>query len=167
LLNRIFDTNIKEKGGATMRKITMTLAAFFLMTGISVNAADKEPTLKESVTKVKKECRADVAKFCKKSPSEEAFAVSCLAKKRVDLTPACRDALSQTDAAASRAVDKADVEFRKSCGSDVQKFCAEVPSGRGRILDCLGENQDGLSKSCKGFQAKMQEKLEELQTAGA
>jgi hypothetical protein len=148
-----------------MRKVMLTLAAFSMVIGFSVNAADKEPTLKESITKAKKECKADAVKFCKTSPAEESHVVSCLTKKRVDLTTSCRNALSQTDAAASRAVDRADVEFRKSCGSDVQKFCAEVPSGRGRILDCLGENQEGLSKSCKSFQAKLQEKLEQLESA--
>jgi hypothetical protein len=154
-----------------MRKIPYFLTAICLTTGMyAANAADKEassqPTLKESITQVREECRADVAKLCKKIPEGEGRVVSCLTKKRVELTDSCRNALIQTDAAASRAVDKADVQFRKSCGTDVQKFCAEVPSGQGRILDCLGEKQDELSKSCKQFQAKIQKKVDELDTAG-
>jgi Cysteine rich repeat len=35
------------------------------------------------------------------------------------------------------------------CAQDAQKFCANVPSGGGRIIACLKQNQASLSDKCK------------------
>src|SRR5947208_1424714 len=38
---------------------------------------------------------------------------------------------------------------RTACASDVQKLCAGVPSGGGRILACLKQHKDEVSDGCK------------------
>lgn len=38
---------------------------------------------------------------------------------------------------------------RTACASDVQKLCAGVPSGGGRILACLKQHKDQVSDGCK------------------
>jgi hypothetical protein len=35
------------------------------------------------------------------------------------------------------------------CADDARKFCADVPSGGGRIIACLKQNKDSLSNQCK------------------
>ena len=44
--------------------------------------------------------------------------------------------------------------MRAACAQDVQKLCANVPSGGGRILACLKQHQDQVSDGCKQAVAK-------------
>jgi len=45
-------------------------------------------------------------------------------------------------------------DVRAACAGDVQKLCANVPPGGGRILACLKQNQDQVSDGCKQAIAK-------------
>jgi len=40
-------------------------------------------------------------------------------------------------------------EARTACASDVQKLCAGVPAGGGRVLACLKQHKDEVSDGCK------------------
>jgi hypothetical protein len=44
--------------------------------------------------------------------------------------------------------------LKEACDSDVQKFCAGVPAGTGKIMQCLKKNAAGLSDTCKAQWAK-------------
>jgi len=35
------------------------------------------------------------------------------------------------------------------CGDDMDKYCAEVPTGEGLLLDCLKKNEEKISSRCK------------------
>ena len=45
-------------------------------------------------------------------------------------------------------------DVRAACAQDVQKLCANVPAGGGRIIACLKQHQDQVSDSCKQAIAK-------------
>jgi Cysteine rich repeat len=45
-------------------------------------------------------------------------------------------------------------DVRAACASDVQKLCAEVPAGGGRIVACLKQHQAEVSDGCKQAIAK-------------
>ncbi len=36
-----------------------------------------------------------------------------------------------------------------ACAAEVQKFCAGISMGTGKVIDCLDKNSDGLSDNCK------------------
>ena len=40
-------------------------------------------------------------------------------------------------------------DARTACASDVQKLCAGVPAGGGRVLACLKQHKDEVSDGCK------------------
>ena len=40
-------------------------------------------------------------------------------------------------------------DLRAKCAQDVQKLCANVPAGGGRIIACLKQHQDQVSDACK------------------
>jgi hypothetical protein len=40
-------------------------------------------------------------------------------------------------------------DARTACAADVQRLCANVPAGGGRILACLKQNKDQVSDGCK------------------
>jgi hypothetical protein len=44
---------------------------------------------------------------------------------------------------------QAGADARTACAADVQKLCAGVPSGGGRILACLKQHKDEVSPGCK------------------
>ena len=50
---------------------------------------------------------------------------------------------------------------REACAADVQKLCANVPQGGGRVLACLKQHQDQVSATCK------QAVLKALQPSGS
>ncbi len=46
-----------------------------------------------------------------------------------------------------------------ACADDIQKFCAGVQQGGGRIVRCLGANQSALSIGCKSSMLKAKSAL--------
>jgi hypothetical protein len=60
------------------------------------------------------------------------------------------EALSGQSAAAQGSAD----DVRAACAQDVQKLCANVPAGGGRIIACLKQHQDQVSTGCKQAVAK-------------
>lgn len=115
--------------------------------------------LQKDVTHLKTECKSDVKKLCSDVTPGEGRIAACLNSKEDQLSAKCDTAWKGTKAKVSQWMDKQDVSFRKNCTTDVQKFCSSVPSGRGRLLDCLDKNEDGLSNSCKNFQARMKQEV--------
>jgi hypothetical protein len=47
---------------------------------------------------------------------------------------------------------------RAACQADVQKLCAGVAHGGGRIIACLQQNLDQVSPACKDALAKARQK---------
>ncbi len=125
---------------------------------MSSDPAANKSAFKEKVSKAKAACKSDVDKFCKDIQPGEGRILSCLDSKGDSVSQGCRTARGDLSAMISKKMDKADVAFRKNCGSDVQKFCSNVPSGKGRILECLSEKEDSLSNSCKVMQKKIEDR---------
>jgi len=128
----------------------------------SSTAFSESKSIREMVSDVKSSCKADVEKYCSDITPGEGRVAACLDSREDQLSEKCRTSWSSTKASISRELDKTEVAFRKSCGSDVKKFCSNVPSGRGRVLSCLEGHKDGLSESCQKFEAKLEEKLSTL-----
>lgn len=40
-------------------------------------------------------------------------------------------------------------EVKEACHDDVEKFCADVKPGKGRIMKCMKEHKEELSAACK------------------
>lgn len=116
--------------------------------------------LKDTISKAKQDCKADIDNLCKGVTPGNGRIASCLDSKEDQLTPQCKGSYTDAKAQISQSIGKATVAFRKNCSGDVQKFCSNVPSGNGQLLSCLDQHQDSLSNSCKSFQAKLNQKLE-------
>ena len=150
-----------------MRKYLLT--AFIAAIGIgsfSVCQADtssaQQPNAKKLMSRIKQDCGADIQNFCKGVTPGEGRIASCLNSKEDSLSDSCKTTWRSAKMDVSQRIDKADVAFRKSCTADVQKFSSDVPSGKGRRLDCLDKHQPDLSSSCKNFQTKLDQKLDEF-----
>jgi hypothetical protein len=95
-----------------------------------------------------KPCQADAKKLCPGvKPDGHGALLACLEGKADQVSAACKDEV------------KAKVEaMANACKSDIEKFCAGVEKGQGRILQCLKTNASGLSDSCKAFWSKAKAK---------
>lgn len=140
----------------------LTLAADSSMSSSSETTTSESPNLKQLETKVKGACQSDIKKYCSDVQAGQGRIASCLDSQQDHLSTDCHNTWRDAKAEVSHRMDKAEVAFRKNCGTDVQKFCTNVPSGQGRILDCLSKHKDSLSNSCTAFEAKLDQKLSEF-----
>jgi hypothetical protein len=86
-------------------------------------------------------CREDIQKFCASVPPGGGRFRDCLQQHAAELTPACKQHLSQMKAKVAA--------WRQACEGDVQKLCSGVAPGRGNLVKCLREHQGDLSQACK------------------
>ncbi len=91
-------------------------------------------------------CTDDVAKFCKGIQSGGGAIAKCLEEHESDLSPACKEQISK----AKQKIQ----DFKEACRDDVTTFCKDVRPGRGRILQCLKQNEAKLSPECKAVMTK-------------
>ena len=86
-------------------------------------------------------CRNDVEKFCQGIQPGGGRYRDCLRQHAAELSPACKERVSQVKAKAAA--------WRQACQADVQKLCGDVAPGRGSVLKCLRQHQEDLSQACK------------------
>jgi hypothetical protein len=89
----------------------------------------------------KSACKDDVIQFCKDVKPGGGRLSKCLKEHEGELSVACRESIAAAKAKLQGA--------HEACADDVQKFCAEVNPGGGRVLRCLRENQKELSPECR------------------
>ncbi len=46
-------------------------------------------------------------------------------------------------------------ELRQDCGEDIKRLCPGIQPGGGRLMGCVKEKQDQLSKTCSDTMGKM------------
>ena len=152
----------------------MRLAAFAVLTCVVISGASvqslaqsqsksqTDTKLSTEVSKVKTACQSDLDKFCKGITPGGGRIAACLDSRDDQLSSPCKTAYMNTKERISEKMDKAELAFRNSCGADVRKFCSQVPSGKGRLLECLDEHRDNLSGPCTDFQASLEYQLSTL-----
>src|SRR5579863_6745209 len=90
-------------------------------------------------------CANDVKQFCGDVKVASGRVQECLRQNEARLSAGCR----VKRAAAHDRTRALTEEFAKACGRDVQRLCAEVKPGSGRVLACLVRQQDDLTSSCQ------------------
>lgn len=139
-------------------------------------AAPKQPSSAQ-VAAVKSACRADYPKVCASVPPGGAPALECLEKNKAKVSAACAKAVTAaaggataTAAPAAAAAPAAGAApaaapavivlrplrpreelfiVRSACGADIRTLCAGVPTGGGRIVQCIASKAASLSPGCK------------------
>lgn len=100
---------------------------------------------------VKEGCKAELETHCKDVTPGEGRLLACLYAFEDKLSSRCDYALYDASMRLERAVN-ALAHGATECKGDIQKHCAGVEPGEGRIIDCLKKHEDKLSKRC--LQAK-------------
>lgn len=126
-----------------MRTIFLVVLSILLM---NTTAIAGEKTMLEHVREA---CKEDKEKFCSQvTPGDTERMLACAYAHEDQLSGQCSYALYQAASALEAAVEALRY-LATECKSDVEAHCANVKMGKGRILNCLNDNSDKLSSSCK------------------
>jgi hypothetical protein len=82
------------------------------------------------------------------------FGVSANSETVPEATPAGKHTHMKETKDAMKAAMK---DVKEACHADVEKLCAEVKPGHGRIIKCMKEHQAELSETCKAEIEKKKE----------
>jgi hypothetical protein len=72
--------------------------------------------------------------------------MQCLRQHESELSAGCKSSLANRTPGAHRMSKSV---WSMACGADLDKFCQNVPPGKGRILECLTSHAGQVSPSCK------------------
>ncbi|HWP01067.1 MAG TPA: cysteine rich repeat-containing protein [Methylococcus sp.] len=93
-------------------------------------------------------CKAELDKYCKEVTPGDGRVLACLYAYQDKLSTRCEYAIFDAAAQLQRAVNALSY-VAAECDDDLERFCANVDPGEGRLLNCLEKNEKKVSKRCK------------------
>ena len=123
------------------RFFLLAIVAIFFVSNSSAWAAGN------IVETVDKGCQKELTSYCKDVTPGEGRILACLYAHSDKLTGQCEYALYDAAVQLERFV-AALTYVANECDGDIDKFCANVAIGEGRILKCLDDNANKISKRC-------------------
>jgi len=103
--------------------------------------------LEDIVQSVATGCEKELSTFCKDVTPGEGRILACLFAHSDKVSGRCEYAVYDAAAQLERAVS-AMTYVANECDADIDKTCAKVEAGEGRILTCLKKNENKVTKRC-------------------
>jgi hypothetical protein len=107
--------------------------------------------------RIRDACQADVRKTCPGVSPGQGRLRACLAERADKLSPACRAALFDAPPESGVPLD--------ACHVDGAKLCPGIPAGDGRLLRCLAEHREQLSRACSQQTEQIRGAVDDLDKA--
>lgn len=126
-----------------MKQIMKLISVVSAVLIISAPAA----ALEDIVDSVANGCEKELSSYCKDVTPGGGRILACLFAHADKLSGRCEYAVYDAAAQLERAVS-ALTYVANECDDDMDKFCASVEAGEGRILTCLKKNESKVSKRC-------------------
>jgi hypothetical protein len=131
-----------------LRSVMVCIMTVWAGTAVAQQKGPVETMAQGVVDTVAKGCEKELTKYCKDVTPGEGRVLACLYAYEDKLSARCEYALFDAAAQLDRAI--ADLTYMANeCGGDLDKYCADVPEGQGRLLNCLKKNEKKVSKRCK------------------
>ena len=121
--------------------VLLAVMGMFLVSISSAWAADNV------VETVAKGCEKELTSYCKDVTPGEGRVLACLYAHSDKLTGQCEYALYDAAVQLERFVAALSY-VANECDEDLEKFCANIEVGEGRVLKCLDENSSKISARC-------------------
>ena len=121
--------------------VLLAVVAMFFVSVTSVWAADNV------IDTVAKGCEKELTTYCKDVTPGEGRVLACLYAFSDKLTGQCEYALYDAAVQLERFV-AALTYLANECDADLEKFCANIEVGEGRVLKCLDDNASKISARC-------------------
>lgn len=125
-------------------RVKVVLFTVVAMMFVTVQSAWAAETLLDSVAKG---CEKELITLCKDVTPGEGRILACIYAYSDKLSGQCEYALYDAAVQLERFVAGLSYVVNE-CGPDLDKFCTGVAVGKGRLLQCLGENASGISSRC-------------------
>jgi len=125
----------------TLLAVGVTIGTF-MGTAFHVNA------MEDLVKSVAEGCKTELEKYCKEVTPGKGRVLSCLYAYEDKLSGRCEYALYDAAAQLERAVG-ALTYVANECEADLQKHCADLKPGGGRLATCLKKNEAQLTDRCQ------------------
>jgi len=103
--------------------------------------------LEDIVESVATGCEKELSSFCKDVTPGGGRVLACLFAHSDKISGRCEYAVYDAAAQLERAVS-ALTYVANECDEDIDKICAKVEAGEGRILTCLKKNEAKVTKRC-------------------
>ena len=124
---------------------------FAAMTGLGAGpspAQDASAAMQGPLAKqVREGCTTELTRYCAEVTPGEGRLLACLYAHGDKLSGQCEFALYDAAARLERAIN-AVTYVASECRSDLEKHCANVEVGEGRVAQCLKDHTSGLSPGC-------------------
>ncbi|HEU5360908.1 MAG TPA: cysteine rich repeat-containing protein [Candidatus Deferrimicrobiaceae bacterium] len=141
-----------------MRRYGIVFACLMALLFFAGTAVAEKPTApakkameqagQEIVKTVAEGCKKEIETYCKDVTPGEGRVLACLYAHEDKLSGRCDYALYDAAAQLERAIN-ALTYVANECGDDLDKFCANIEPGQGRLADCLKKNEAKVSGRCK------------------
>eukprot|EP01024_Parvocaulis_polyphysoides_P049908 TRINITY_DN4859_c0_g2_i4.p1 TRINITY_DN4859_c0_g2~~TRINITY_DN4859_c0_g2_i4.p1 ORF type:complete len:703 (+),score=133.40 TRINITY_DN4859_c0_g2_i4:438-2546(+) len=95
-------------------------------------------------------CQEDRSTYCADIPAGSARVIHCLQDNRKKLSPVCKATLFDQEVKMAEDIDFK-YKLKSECNAEISRFCADTPSGNGRVIRCLEDNMNHVefSKECR------------------
>lgn len=93
-------------------------------------------------------CSTDMKTWCDTVTPGEGRLLACLAAHEDKLSPRCVNALYDGSAPLQALANSFSI-IGRSCGADIDRLCAAVEPGEGRIRACLNANMPKVTPACR------------------
>ena len=125
------------------RMMILFVALFILVMGIT--SANAQQELIETVANG---CKMEIEKYCSQVTPGQGRILACLYAHEDKLSAKCEYALYDVAVQLERAVAALSY-VANECDEDLDKYCASIAPGKGRLLECLKKHDKQVSKRCK------------------
>lgn len=126
----------------------MTLPAASIANAQSDRAAQLQARIMAGVKKLEAGCGDDARKFCSSVTPGDGRLFFCILAHEDKLSTKCDYALFEASRNLERALDRVELAA-DACWNDIEKQCANIPEGGGRIMQCLAGKKASLSAACR------------------
>ncbi len=133
------------------RLLLIGFSTLLVLVATSLAFAAEDPmkkTVEGAVVTVVEGCEKELSTYCKDVTPGEGRLLACLYAYQDKLSSRCEFALYDSAAQLDRALN-ALTYTAQECGEDLQKYCADIQPGEGRLGDCLKRNEAKVSDRCK------------------
>jgi hypothetical protein len=124
------------------------IIAIFGITMSVLLVATPAKALEDVINNAAEACEQELTTYCKDVTPGGGRILACMFAHEDKLSGRCEYALYDAAAQLERAI-AALTYVANECNDDIDAQCAAVEAGEGRILTCLKQNEDKVSKRCQ------------------
>ena len=127
-----------------MRRIMIFFVALAILL-FGINSAIAQQDLVETVANG---CKTELEKYCNQVTPGQGRVLACLYAYGDKLSSKCEYALYDAAVQLERAVAALSY-VANECDADLEKYCASIKPGEGRLLECIEKHDKQVSERCK------------------